>query len=149
MRPSTRMFGLLLLALALASVASACQLLDLVAPAGGSQPANGSTGGDQSPANQSPGDQSPGDLSPRISDPEDLPPTWTPLAPSQSETAVAPEVVITAQAAGNQVTYTVQSGDTLAEIATRFNVTLEALATANNIEDYDHIEAGQVLVIPG
>ena len=47
------------------------------------------------------------------------------------------------------LTHTVVAGDTLAEIAVQYNVTLESLARANNIEDYDHIEVGQVLIIPG
>jgi LysM repeat protein len=37
----------------------------------------------------------------------------------------------------------------LGEIASRFSVTVEALAQANGITDLDHIEEGQVLVIPG
>ena len=46
-------------------------------------------------------------------------------------------------------TYTVQPGDTLAQIASRFGVSLEALATANGITNVDLISVGQVLVIPG
>lgn len=46
-------------------------------------------------------------------------------------------------------TYTVQPGDTLGVIATRFGVTLEALVAANGIADVNVISVGQVLVIPG
>ncbi|MFZ1756753.1 MAG: peptidoglycan DD-metalloendopeptidase family protein [Caldilineaceae bacterium] len=46
-------------------------------------------------------------------------------------------------------TYTVQPGDTLGIIATRFGVALDVLATANGIADVNLIEAGQVLIIPG
>lgn len=45
--------------------------------------------------------------------------------------------------------YIVQSGDTLTDIAQRFNVTLDALMTANNLTDPNLLAAGQQLVIPG
>ena len=138
-----RRIALVLMILVLTATLSACQLLDragptAVPPAVRNQPA-------QVPADAG---QAGGDQSPRIRDPQDVPPTWTPPATARSETPIAPEVVITAEAGERQETYTVQPGDTLAEIAIRYNITLEALATANGIEDYDHIEAGQVLVIP-
>lgn len=44
--------------------------------------------------------------------------------------------------------YTVQSGDTLAEIADRFGVSLELLIAVNNIADRNLIAVGQVLLIP-
>jgi len=49
-----------------------------------------------------------------------------------------------------QTTYIVQSGDTLGEIALRFNTTVQALLDANPaIQDADIIYTGQQLVIPG
>lgn len=45
--------------------------------------------------------------------------------------------------------HTVQPGDTLGQIATRYNVTVEDLAAANNISDINRIAVGQVLIIPG
>ena len=45
--------------------------------------------------------------------------------------------------------YTVKSGDTLYAIATKFNVTVSALAAANNITNVNLISVGQVLKIPG
>lgn len=45
--------------------------------------------------------------------------------------------------------YTVQSGDTLAVIAERFGVGLDALIALNNIQDRNLIAVGQVLLIPG
>lgn len=45
-------------------------------------------------------------------------------------------------------TYTVQSGDTLALIAERFNVTIEDLAAKNGILDPNNIFAGQKLELP-
>ena len=48
-----------------------------------------------------------------------------------------------------QVTYTVRPGETLSEIAARFDVSVRALADANGISNPALIRAGQVLVIPG
>jgi LysM repeat protein len=46
-------------------------------------------------------------------------------------------------------TYTVVAGDTLGQIATRFDVALEDLIAVNGIEDADVLEVGDVLYIPG
>lgn len=91
--------------------------------------------------------------SPRTGAGVELPPTWTPGAPeiepdppqpaNPVETVESVEPVI-----DESTVYVVQAGDTLAEIAENFNVTLEELASANNIEDVDHIETGQELLIP-
>jgi murein DD-endopeptidase MepM/ murein hydrolase activator NlpD len=55
---------------------------------------------------------------------------------------------VSAQDAGGPV-YIVQSGDTLSSIASRFNVTVDDLMTANNITDANLLAAGQQLAIPG
>jgi LysM repeat protein len=46
-------------------------------------------------------------------------------------------------------TYTVVGGDSLGSIARRFNTTISAIATANNITNINLIYPGQVLNIPG
>ncbi len=53
-----------------------------------------------------------------------------------------------AQAQADVGSYTVVSGDTLGEIATRFGVPLEALVQINQIADAAQIEVGQILLIP-
>src|SRR5687768_8395655 len=52
------------------------------------------------------------------------------------------------QAQADVRSYTVVSGDTLGEIATRFGVSLEALVEINQIADAAQIEVGQILLIP-
>ena len=47
------------------------------------------------------------------------------------------------------VTYTVKSGDTLSEIAEKYNTTAKKLAAKNNIKDIHLIYVDQVLVIEG
>ncbi len=44
--------------------------------------------------------------------------------------------------------YTVRRGDTLGDIALRFNISVEELASANDITVTSNLEAGQILVIP-
>lgn len=107
---------------------------------------------DPGPANSAPvGDETPTpDESPRIGPDADLPPTWTPVP---TDLAPTPQVTGEEESTGEtnpegQETYVVQAGDTLAEIAAAYDVTVNALAEANNIENIDVIEVGDVLVIP-
>ncbi len=51
--------------------------------------------------------------------------------------------------AQENVTYTVKPGDTLSEIAEKYNTTVEKLAAKNNIKDIHLIYVDQVLVIEG
>ncbi len=79
--------------------------------------------------------------------------TPTPGAPGSSgseATTPAPGSTPTADQStnGQNGSYTVQTGDTLYQIAVKFNVTLQALMQANSITDPSSIQAGQVLVIP-
>lgn len=98
------------------------------------------------PVESVPGTETP-DESPRIGPDSDLPPTWTPAptVPPATPQLAGEEGPASAE---EQETYTVQPGDTLAEIAEAFGVTLEALVEANNIEDIDVIEVDDVLIIP-
>ena len=54
-----------------------------------------------------------------------------------------------AATAGNAEKYTVRSGDTLSEIASRHGTTAEKLVNANGIRDPKELRIGQVLLIPG
>lgn len=44
--------------------------------------------------------------------------------------------------------YTIQYGDTLSQLAERFNTSVELLATANGIHDVDKIKAGAEIEVP-
>ncbi|MBC8170245.1 MAG: LysM peptidoglycan-binding domain-containing protein [Anaerolineae bacterium] len=46
------------------------------------------------------------------------------------------------------INYTVQYGDNLTLIAQRYNTTVDAIATQNNIAVWEYLHAGQVLKIP-
>jgi len=58
-------------------------------------------------------------------------------------------VVVVALLAGTGAAYTVQRGDTLSHLASRFGVSVSDIATANGINDPNRIFVGQVLTIPG
>lgn len=58
--------------------------------------------------------------------------------------ATADQAVV---AAGGEVTYVVQAGDTLGRIAELYGVSLEDIVAANNIGNADVLEVGQSLVI--
>jgi LysM repeat protein len=75
------------------------------------------------------------------------PPTNTALPSSTLPPTETPTSTATLVPTPTQVTYTVQSGDTLGGIALRFGVTVEALQTLNNM-DSTMIYVGQVLKIP-
>lgn len=68
-------------------------------------------------------------------------------AGSSPEAGQSPEPEVTSQP--ETLTYTVRAGDSLSQIAQRFNVSIEAVMEANGITDPDSIREGQELVIPG
>jgi len=69
-------------------------------------------------------------------------PTAPPTEPPATSAPATPAPSPTFQ------TYTVQSGDTLGAIASRFGVTVKAIAKLNGIADPSRLQVGQVLLIP-
>lgn len=67
--------------------------------------------------------------------------TPTPAAPTPAPVALKPQTSTT--------TYTVQSGDTLSGIASKYNTTYQHLAEINNISNPNLINVGQILKISG
>ncbi len=70
-------------------------------------------------------------------------PTPLPTATPQIHLTALAESTIT-----SYTTYTVQIGDTLDEIATQFNTTIDAIVRLNGITNPSRIDPGQVLQIP-
>lgn len=73
-----------------------------------------------------------------------IPPTWTPGPDVEGLPVQQPTFATRAP----DETYVVQPGDTLAEIAESFDVELDRLVRANDIQNVDFIFTGQVLTIP-
>lgn len=67
-----------------------------------------------------------------------------PAAPQPTSTEEAPD-----GPSRSTFEYAVQSGDTLGRIADRFDVTIEEIIAANEMEDPNRLEIGQILNIPG
>ncbi len=79
--------------------------------------------------------------------PADFQPTASdPVSPMQTPTPNNSVVLPTVRA--ETVQYTVQYGDTLAEIARQFQVTVTRLINENGISNADQLVIGQVLVVP-
>lgn len=75
-------------------------------------------------------------------------PTLTPTAtPPATATPVLPTETPAPTPTPTPVVYTVQQGDTLAEIAARFGVSVDALRAANNLSS-DALQVDQQLIIP-
>jgi len=64
-------------------------------------------------------------------------------------TPVSPSEIQPTEAGTGELEYIVQAGDTLGEIAVRFDVTVAEIVEANDLEDPDNLDVGQVLIIPG
>ncbi|HYA50243.1 MAG TPA: LysM domain-containing protein [Streptosporangiaceae bacterium] len=82
------------------------------------------------------------------------PPTTTPSATASASPGSSGSGRPSASPSGSPapspttLTYVVQRGDTLAAIAARFGVSVQAIVAANGLSDPNHIETGQRLVIP-
>jgi LysM repeat protein len=76
-------------------------------------------------------------------------PTATPQPlPTATSGGVIPTPTRTGTNPNSGQTYVVQPYDSLYRLSIRFNVSIVALARANNITNYNYIQIGQVLVIP-
>lgn len=80
---------------------------------------------------------------------DDPTPTATPEAPTVVETVAGARAEGTPIPEGTNPdgTYTVAAGDTLWDIAARFNTTVEVLVSANELPDADSLVVGQVLKV--
>lgn len=74
-------------------------------------------------------------------------PTPAPAATPGSQPPAPAQATQPAAPAANG-TYVVQAGDTLYVIAARLNVSMQALAAANNITNPSSLQVGQVLKVP-
>jgi LysM repeat protein len=76
-------------------------------------------------------------------------PTATPVPLATATTGgIIPTPTRTGTNPNSGQTYVVQPYDSLYRLSIRFNVSIVALARANNITNYNYIQIGQVLVIP-
>lgn len=81
----------------------------------------------------------------------ETPPTAAPPTATQAGTTpptVAPPTATCAPPPTDWVTYTVQPGDTLAQLATASETTVQALVSANCLRNVNIIEVGQALLLP-
>ena len=71
-------------------------------------------------------------------------------APTNTAATTTPPVQTTAPPPppSGSLSYTVKSGDTLAAIAERFSVSVDAIVAASNLANPDVLSIGQVLTIP-
>jgi LysM repeat protein len=77
-------------------------------------------------------------------------PTIVPTLNAPSQTRVAARTPPTSTPTpANEQKYTVQSGDTLSEIARKFDVSVNDIKALNNLPNPDILAEGQVLIIPG
>lgn len=76
-------------------------------------------------------------------------PVASPTPPAPQQVVISPSTPSGGTVSGAFFTYTVQAGDTLAQIAARFNVSQEAIVQLNGMTDPNVLTVGQQLKIPG
>ena len=74
--------------------------------------------------------------------------TPTPTSKAEPTPAASPQAVSSPTAESSGTSYSVEAGDTLYSIATKFNTTVDAIVAANKIANPDVISIGQKLTIP-
>ncbi len=79
-------------------------------------------------------------MSPAASPTPTTSPTQSGGASPSASTAPSPEAT--------PIRYVVKRGDRLSSIAAQFGVTIQAIVDLNHLDNPDHIEIGQVLLIP-
>jgi LysM repeat protein len=82
--------------------------------------------------------------------PQALFPDYVSAAETLEPTAIPVKVTtepLPAETQMSEMTYTVQTGDTLGEIAVKFNITVAEITAANEISNPDSLVVGQVLII--
>ena len=97
--------------------------------------------------------QSPDGILPFFFSRPTLTPTFSPGSGTENLTTdttgeVTTTNLSTPEPSPTMLEYKVQSGDTLGAIAARFGVSVQAITEVNDITDPDHLEVGQVLIIP-
>jgi LysM repeat protein len=83
----------------------------------------------------------------RVQSAPEVPPTAT-LDALSFAASVVPTRTSTPKPTVTPVTYTVQPGDTMGDIALELGVSIDALMRANNLTNPDTLSAGQVLLVP-
>jgi LysM repeat protein len=74
--------------------------------------------------------------------------TSSPSGPASASPAASASPTEPSGPSPSPIRYLVKRGDRLANIADQFGVTVDAIVQFNNLDNPDHIEAGQVLLIP-
>ncbi|HET7143861.1 MAG TPA: LysM peptidoglycan-binding domain-containing protein [Anaerolineales bacterium] len=80
--------------------------------------------------------------------PVTISPVFTPINLQTAMTPTPDELRILPTPRQESTQYTVQSGDTLGDIAMNYDISLETLMSANSITNPDQLEVGQVLNVP-
>jgi LysM repeat protein len=76
------------------------------------------------------------------------PPSDTPAPPSATPAPLTPQPTVAPTITPTPVIYTVQKGDTLGGIASKYSIPVEAIQAANGITDPRRLKIGQDLLIP-